>query len=124
MQRARTALGGSSIPAFGTYAAWTVQHPLAGLGFIIWNGPHFTGHGGSFAPAVQWNGHSQSFRALWIPGDWEAGGIDIPSGESGEPGSPHYRDLGTRWEAQARTPLPFSDLAVARATHHTLTLTP
>jgi penicillin amidase len=120
----RTTIGGKSIPAFGKYGGWTVQHPLSALGFFIWNGPHFTGHGGSFAPAVQWNGHSQSFRALWIAGDWDAGGIDIPSGESGEPGSEHYRDLGTRWEASERTPLAFSDAAVARATSHTLTLTP
>jgi penicillin amidase len=122
--RARAAIGGATIPAFGTYAGWTVQHPLAALGFALWNGPHFQGTGGSFAPAVQWNGNSQSFRALWIAGDWEAGGIDIPSGESGEPGSPHYRDLGARWEARARTPLPFSDAAVSRAARHVLTLRP
>jgi len=122
--RARAAIGGAAIPPFGTYAGWTVQHPLAALGFALWNGPHFAGHGGSFAPAVQWNGHSQSFRALWIPGDWEAGGIDIPSGESGEPGSPHYRDLGARWEARDRTPLAFSDAAVSRASRHMLTLEP
>jgi penicillin amidase len=124
MQRARATIGSAEIPEFGTYGAWTVQHPLAALGFSLWNGPHFIGHGGSYAPAVQWNGHSQSFRALWIAGDWDAGGIDIPSGESGEPGSEHYRDLGTRWEAHARTPLPFSDDAVTRATKHILTLTP
>ena len=122
--RARAAIGGATIPAFGSYAGWTVQHPLASLGFALWNGPHFTGRGGSFAPAVQWNGHSQSFRALWIAGDWDAGGIDIPSGESGEPGSPHYRDLGARWEARTRTALPFSDAAVRTATRHTLTLKP
>jgi penicillin amidase len=124
LKRARTSIAGPTIPPFGTYAGWTVQHPLAALGFALWNGPHFAGHGGSFAPAVQWNGHSQSFRALWIPGDWDAGGIDIPSGESGEPGSPHYRDLGARWEARERTPLPFSDAAVSRAARHTLTLGP
>jgi len=122
--RARAAIGGATIPPFGTFAGWTVQHPLAAFGFALWNGPHFTGRGGSFAPAVQWNGHSQSFRALWIAGDWDAGGIDIPAGESGEPGSPHYRDLGARWEARKRTALPFSDAAVRRATRDTLTLEP
>jgi penicillin amidase len=122
--RARSAIGDTAIPPFGSYAGWTVQHPLAALGFALWNGPHFTGAGGSFAPAVQWNGHSQSFRALWIAGAWDEGGIDIPAGESGEPGSPHYRDLGTRWEAHVRTPLPFSDSAVSRATRATLTLHP
>jgi acyl-homoserine lactone acylase PvdQ len=124
MQRARREIGGETIPTFGVYGGWTVQHPLAMLGFTLWNGAHFAGHGGSYAPAVQWNGHSQSFRALWIPGDWEAGGIDIPSGESGEPGSPNYKDLSARWERFARTPLPFDDAAVAKATVHTVTLAP
>jgi penicillin amidase len=124
MQRARSEIKADAVPAFGTYGGWTVAHPLAMVGFSVWNGPHFAGHGGSYAPAVQWNGHSQSFRALWIPGDWDAGGIDIPSGESGEPGSEHYRDLGARWERNERTPLPFSDAAVAKAAVHALTLTP
>jgi len=124
LRRARGTIAGATIPVFGDYAGWTVQHPLALLGFALWNGPHFAGHGGSYAPAVQWNGHSQSFRALWIAGDWDAGGIDIPSGESGEPGSPHYRDLGARWEAHGRTALPFSDAAVSRAARHTLTIEP
>jgi hypothetical protein len=36
----------------------------------IRHGPTMPGRGGSFAPAVQWNGHAQSFRAFWIAGDW------------------------------------------------------
>ncbi|HEX3463598.1 MAG TPA: penicillin acylase family protein [Candidatus Elarobacter sp.] len=114
---------GSEIPAFGMYAAQPDAHPLAPFGFKVWNGPTFPGRGGSFAPAVQWNGHSQSFRAVWIAGDWDRGTIDIPAGESGEPGSPHYADLAEDWMHFARTPLPFSDQAVRAATRSTLTLT-
>jgi len=114
---------GNPVPAFGTYAAQPLEHDLAAFGFTLWNGPTLPGRGGSFAPAVQWNGHGQSFRALWIAGDWDAGTIDIAAGESGEPGSPHYADQATRWTQFARTPLPFSDAAVKAATRATLTLT-
>ncbi|HTD38623.1 MAG TPA: penicillin acylase family protein [Candidatus Limnocylindrales bacterium] len=114
---------GAEVPSFGTYAAQPDAHALAPFGFKSWNGPTFPGHGGSFAPAVQWNGHSQSFRAVWIAGDWDRGTIDIPAGESGEPGSPHYADLADNWTKFGRTPLPFSDAAVRAATRSTLTLT-
>jgi penicillin G amidase len=114
---------GADVPAFGTYAAQPDAHALAPFGFKTWNGPTFPGRGGSFAPAVQWNGHSQSFRAVWIAGDWDRGTIDIPAGESGEPGSPHYTDLAGDWMHFTRTPLPFSDQAVRAATRSTLTLT-
>jgi len=112
-----------TIPPFSSYAAQPLTHALAAFGFTLWNGPTLPGRGGSFAPAVQWNGHGQSFRALWIAGDWDAGTIDIAAGESGEPGSPHYADQTTRWAQFARTTLPFSDGAVKAATRATLTLT-
>ena len=114
---------GSTVPPFGTYAAQPLTHALSGFGLTLWNGPTFPGRGASFAPAVQWDGHGQSFRALWIAGDWDAGTIDIDAGESGEPGSAHYTDQADGWARFARTPLPFSDAAVKAATRTTLTLT-
>ncbi|HTW84849.1 MAG TPA: penicillin acylase family protein [Candidatus Sulfotelmatobacter sp.] len=117
------ALFGKEIPTFGVWAAQLIAHPLAPFGFTHWNGPTFPGRGGSFAPAVQWNGHGQSFRALWIAGDWDAGTINVDAGESGEPGSPHYTDQAADWANFQRTTLPFSDAAVRRATTETLTLT-
>jgi penicillin amidase len=104
--------------AYATYA----KHPLAAFGFSIWNGPRLIGQGGRFSPAVQGASVGQSFRAVWDVGNWDAGGIDIPLGESGEPGSPHYRDLASRYARRALTPLPFSDAAVARAAQATLVL--
>ena len=111
-----------AVPPFSEYAAQPLQHPLAALGFNAWNGPTLPGRGGSFAPAVQWNGHAQSFRAFWIAGDWDKGTIDVDAGESGEPGSPHYSDQSAGWIRFQRTPLPFSDAAVHAATRSTLTL--
>jgi penicillin amidase len=66
----------------------------------------------------------QSFRAVWDVGAWDAGGIDLPLGESGEPGSPHYADAAGPWQRHVLTPLPFSDAAVRRAAVTTLTLRP
>ena len=42
-----------------TYAAQPLAHSLAAFGLRQWNGPTLPGRGGSFAPAVQWNGHGQ-----------------------------------------------------------------
>lgn len=111
------------IPPFSEYGAQRLAHSLAPFGFTAWNGPTLPGRGGSFAPAVQWQGHAQSFRAVWIAGDWDHGTIDIAAGESGEPGSPHYADQSATWIAFGRTTLPFSDEAVRAATRSKLTLT-
>jgi penicillin G amidase len=114
---------GAEVPTFGTWAAQPLKHPLAAFGFKNWNGPTMPGRGGSFAPAVQWNDHAQSFRAVWIAGDWDHGTIDVDAGESGEPGSPHYADQNAAWQRFDRTPLPFSDAAVRAAMVSTQTLT-
>ncbi len=104
--------------------ARTAQHPLAPFGFKIWNGTAFPGFGDAYSPHVQAPANAQSFRAVWQAGDWNAGGISIPQGESGEPGSPHYRDLAPAWLAGTLVPLPFGDDAVRAATRETLELRP
>ena len=109
---------------YGDAFAVTARHPLAAFGVPGWDGPRVPGSGGSYAPAVQGARLGQSFRAVWDVGAWDAGGIDIPLGESGEPGSEHYRDLSARYVSHALTPLPFSEAAVARSARATLTLTP
>jgi penicillin amidase len=98
-----------------------VDNPL-GLWFL--DGGTLPGDGDEYTIHVQTSGFAQSFRAVWDVGNWDAGGIVIPSGESGEPGSGHYTDQLADWIAGKMTPLPFSDAAVARATRATLTLEP
>jgi penicillin amidase len=104
--------------------ARTARHPLSFLGFNGFNGVRFPGNGDGYAPHVQAPANAQSFRAVWDVGNWEAGGMVIPLGESGEPGSPHYRDLAPTWLAGNLVPLPFDDAAVSRASVETLRLTP
>ena len=116
--------GTHMLESWGDYDRVTVRHPLAMLGFAFLNGATLPGDGDSYGLHVQTSNHSQSFRAVWDVGNWDAGGIAIPSGESGEPGSGHYTDLSEAWIAHRLEPLPFSDAAVRAATRATLTLTP
>jgi penicillin amidase len=115
---------GALAQPYGSAYAVQAKHPLSAFGYHGWDGPVVPGQGGSYAPAVQGLALGQSFRAVWEAGNWDAGGIDLPIGESGEPGSPHYRDLAARYAAHDLTPLPYSDAAVARAARGTLVLAP
>ena len=109
---------------WASFGARTAQHPLAAFGISLWNGEPFPGSGDPYSPHVQAPANAQSFRAVWDIGNWNAGGIVIPQGESGEPGSPHYRDAAAQWLAGGLVPLPFDDAAVARAAAETLVLKP
>lgn len=102
----------------------TVHHPLNSLGFSFLNGATLPGDGDRYSVHVQSATFSQSFRAVWDVGNWDAGGMSVPSGESGQPGSGHYTDQSPGWIAQRVAPLPFSDAAVRAAARVTLTLQP
>ena len=104
--------------------ARTARHPLALLGIHAFDGTRFPGEGDGYSPHVQAPANAQSFRAVWDVGNWEAGGMVIPLGESGEPGSAHYRDLAPTWLAGTLVPLPFDDAAVRRDAAQTLDLVP
>lgn len=116
--------GTKMFESWGQYDRVTVRHPLAMLGFTFLNGATFPGDGDSYGLHVQTFNHSQSFRAVWDVGNWDAGGISIPSGESGEPASGHYTDQSKAWIEHRLEPLPFSEGAVRAATRATLMLTP
>jgi penicillin amidase len=124
LQTAIAKYGAKMLEPWGAYGAFTVKHPLAMMGFTFLNGARFPGDGDSYGLHVQTPTHSQSFRAVWDVGNWDAGGMVIPSGESGEPGSSHYTDQSPTWIAQKLVPLPFSEKAVRDAARGTLTLTP
>jgi penicillin G amidase len=122
-----TALAAVADPSpqpWGVAGAIRVRHPLAGLGLSFLDGTRLTGDGDAYTVHVQNNGFSQSFRAVWDVGNWDAGGITIPQGESGRPGSGHYTDEAKDWEAGALLALPYSEGAVGKATVEQLTLAP
>ncbi len=117
--------GGTRLLApWSEYGKVTVHHPLNSLGFSFLNGATLPGDGDRYGLHVQTATASQSFRAVWDVGNWDAGGMTVPSGESGQPGSGHYTDQSPAWIAQRLIPLPFSDAAVRAAARATLTLQP
>jgi penicillin G amidase len=122
-----TALAAVADPSpqpWGTAGAVRVRHPLSALGFSFLNGTRLEGYGDAYTVHVQNTGFSQSFRAVWDVGNWDAGGIVVPQGESGRPGSGHYTDQAKDWVAGRLLVLPYSDAAVRKATVEQLTLTP
>jgi penicillin G amidase len=106
------------------YGAVPVPHALALLGIHFLDGVTLPGNGDGYTIHMQKPGYSQSFRSVWDVGNWDAGGISIPEGESGRPGSGHYTDLAADWIAGRLVPLPFTSRAVTAATRNTLVLKP
>ncbi|HEY9181180.1 MAG TPA: penicillin acylase family protein, partial [Candidatus Baltobacteraceae bacterium] len=101
-----------------------VEHPLSQAWYGLLSGTPLPGNGDEFSIHLQEPGFAQGFRAVWDIGNWDAGGIALPSGESGEPGSGHYDDAVRAWVSGGVVPLAFSPRAVARATVTTLVLRP
>jgi penicillin amidase len=100
-----------------------VDHPLSPAWYGLLRGLPLPGDGDEYTIHLQQPGFAQGFRAVWDVGNWDAGGIVLPSGESGEPGSGHYDDLAKTWIRGGLIPLAFSQRAVQRATVKTLLLT-
>ena len=123
----RAAVRGIALPSpepWRTAGADPVPHALATLGITFLDGVTLPGNGDAFTVHMQSPGYSQSFRAVWDIGNWDAGGITIPQGESGEPGSGHYTDQAQAYISGRLWPLPFSDAAVARTAVDRETLLP
>jgi penicillin amidase len=57
-------------------------------------------------------------------GNWDAsGGVHLP-GQSGQPGSRHYRDLSRRWKSNRQFPLYWSAALTRRHARARLTVFP
>jgi penicillin amidase len=109
---------------WGVAGAVQVEHPLAGFHLTFLNGTRLIGDGDAYTLHMQKVGFSQSFRAVWDVGNWNAGGITLPQGESGEPGSGHYTDEAAAWEAGRLLALPYTRGSVMRASVNRLVLLP
>lgn len=94
--------------------ATRIEHLLAPMHFGFLDGRWLPGAGDEYTIHLQEPGFAQGFRAVWDVRDWDRGGIAIPSGESGEPGSHHYTDLTAQWISGVLQPLPFGRAAIER----------
>jgi len=94
------------------------QAPLIGLQFTI---PPIPQSGGGQTVNV---GASVSMRFIADPNDWDQTLNGIPLGESGLPGSPHWKDQLDDWRNVTPRPLPFTKSAVGKATKETVILEP
>jgi penicillin amidase len=65
-----------------------------------------------------------SFRMVLDVGNWDASRAVNAPGQSGDPASPHYRDLLPLWGDNKYFPLAYSRAAVEKATESRLTLVP
>jgi penicillin G amidase len=80
--------------------------------------------GTSYSPRAASRHHGPSERFVANLADWDDTILLITGGESGQPGSEHYRDQFSYWFEGKPIYGPFSDAAEAKARRHTLTLKP
>jgi penicillin amidase len=103
-----------------------LAHPLYGMiPFFGWTGikPHpQSGDTTTVKQVGRAFGPSQRFTMDWS--DIDASTENIVMGQSGDPVSQHYRDQWPAWYGATTFALPFTPIAVNRATEHTLRLTP
>ena len=112
----------------------TAAHPLGSIGLLrpIFNrGPFPTGgnwntvdSGGYYPDKPFAMTLGPAYRIISDPADWDASRSIIPSGQSGQPFSPHYDDQIQPWLKVQYHPLPFSLEAIQTAVTHTLILKP
>ena len=101
-------------------------HPIGREGLLkkllsITNQPQ---SGTLFSPRAAGRHHGPSERFVANLADWDDSIMVITGGESGQPGSEHYRDQFSYWYEGKPIYAPFSDAAEARAKRHMLTLQP
>ncbi|RKT85719.1 penicillin amidase [Saccharopolyspora antimicrobica] len=65
-----------------------------------------------------------SFRMVLDVGDWDSSVAVNTPGQSGDPNSPHYRDLAERWRTGKYFPLAYSRQAVERIAERRMLLLP
>jgi penicillin amidase len=92
------------------------EWPIGGSGFTPMNTGYRTSDYRLTAGA--------SFRMVLDVGQWDASRAINTPGQSGDPQSPHYRDLAPLWARGEYFPLLYSASAIARATRNVLHLEP
>lgn len=98
-----------------------VTAPLLGLQFDVRTLPYKGSGGTSASPNV---GQSVSMRLLAHPPEWDLTRHVIPTGESGNPKSPHWADQLDSWYNGNTPVFPFSKTAVESAAREIIILQP
>ena len=112
---------------WGNMVKANFAHPLAvvpfiGAQFVI---PPFPQNGTGWQLSATVNvGSAVSMRFIADPSDWDKTQHGIPLGESGLPGSPHWKDQLDDWRKVTPRAFPFSKAAVESATKERLILEP
>ena len=110
---------------WGRLAQVRFPHPLENLGSVgakFATGRFLQNTGGSM-PTVN-AGSRVSMRFIADLSDWDATRLCLPLGESGVHSSPHREDQLDEWRNVTPRILPFSDSAIASATHSLSVLRP
>lgn len=121
--------------AWGKVRPITLRHPVGeqkpldkvfNIGPFAWGGDSNTIAQTSVDPLnpTADPGFIASLRMVADVGNWDESCWIIPSGQSGNPMSPHYEDQLPMWKAGTGVPIAYSPDAVAKATVSTLTLVP
>jgi penicillin amidase len=115
------AAGGIATYTWGRANTVRIRHPLSAavplLGLLLDMPPEEL-PGDSNMPRVQGPTFGASERFAVSPGREQEGYLHMPTGQSGHPLSPHYRDANPAWVSGAPTPF------LPGTTVHTLTLRP
>ena len=80
--------------------------------------------GTDYSPRAASRDHGPAMRFVANTANWDESIILIPAGESGQPGSEHYRDQFSYWLDGKAIYGPFTDAGEAKIRRHTLTLQP
>jgi penicillin amidase len=87
-------------------------------------GGAYTVNVSSYHPDSFWQAHGPSFRMVLDVGNWDNSRAINTPGQSGNPSSPHYRDLARSWAEGTYFPLLYSRDAVEKATGEVIELLP
>jgi penicillin amidase len=98
-----------------------VVAPLIGGQFAVPALPLIGSGSSSATPNV---GATVSMRLIATPGNWDLTRHVIPTGESGDPKSPHYKDQLDAWYSGNTPIFPFSKSAVEKATKEVVLFVP
>lgn len=117
---------------WGGVQTTTFAHPLSPVrGDPAWNtgpfprgGDWYTVDASIYDPGSHRQVVGASFRMVLDVGRWDASRVVNTPGQSGDPRSPHYRDLAARWQAGETVPLLYSRAEVRRNAERVTVLEP